>query len=471
MRRRLGYAWLAGAAVILGCAGGEWTATNDAPVAGDDAVSAVEETPKLITVSDLLVNDSDADGDLLTAASFTQPADGTVVDNGNGTWTYTPAAGFVGVDSFTYTVSDGYGGTDTANVAVTVSAETDLLSGVVTTNTNQQGQVLRLIFAETEGRGRTYETSITLDAAGQALAFAADVGFPIAPAESYLVVLEWVSGAAVVLNGVEMEGVVLVAPADGVRLGDGTGATNAAVSATFSPAGGLDLGPVVTDYAPADFAGDAAANLLVGSTGTEIVAGGDGNDSVFGRAGTDDLSGDAGDDLVRGGDGADALYGGAGQDLLYGDGGADLLYGGGGDDVIFGMPDDSVVDGGLGVDAFALSDFSGAVETLDLTSGGPAIAGVELFDMTDSDALDLLTVDAAEVASLGATNAAATMTADPAIDVFVRGDAGDAVFLDDATWTATGGSVSYGGVTFDLYDDGTGSRIAIQQGLTVSIAN
>ncbi len=94
---------------------------NTPPVAQDDAAATEADTPVVLSVADLLSNDSDADGDALSLSGFAQPANGTLVDNGDGTLTYTPNAGFSGADSFTYTVSDG---TDTAQatVAVTVSA-------------------------------------------------------------------------------------------------------------------------------------------------------------------------------------------------------------------------------------------------------------------------------------------------------------------------------------------------------------
>ncbi|UCG15470.1 MAG: tandem-95 repeat protein [Phycisphaerales bacterium] len=94
-------------------------APNHAPIAGDDLVSTTEDTP--VTTEDLLANDTDVDGDPLTVDSFTQPAHGGVVYNGDGTFTYTPDASFSGEDSFTYTISDGRGGTDTATVTVTVN--------------------------------------------------------------------------------------------------------------------------------------------------------------------------------------------------------------------------------------------------------------------------------------------------------------------------------------------------------------
>lgn len=98
------------------------TIPNRAPAANDDNATTDEDTPATINV---FANDSDADADTLTITALTQPANGTAVDNGDGTVTYTPNADFNGSDSFTYTISDGQGGTDTATVNVTVNAVND----------------------------------------------------------------------------------------------------------------------------------------------------------------------------------------------------------------------------------------------------------------------------------------------------------------------------------------------------------
>ena len=56
----------------------------------------------------MIGNDTDLEGQPLTATlGSTTPQHGTLVFNGNGSFTYTPNTNFVGVDSFTYTVSDG----------------------------------------------------------------------------------------------------------------------------------------------------------------------------------------------------------------------------------------------------------------------------------------------------------------------------------------------------------------------------
>jgi hypothetical protein len=91
--------------------------TNSNPVANDDVATTDQNVS--ITI-DVLANDTDADGDALIITGVSQPANGTVVNNGTDV-TYTPDANFAGTDSFTYTISDGQGGTATATVTVTVN--------------------------------------------------------------------------------------------------------------------------------------------------------------------------------------------------------------------------------------------------------------------------------------------------------------------------------------------------------------
>jgi len=91
---------------------------NEAPLAVDDETTTDENISVAI---DVLANDSDANGDSLTVNSVTQPDHGTAADNGDGTITYTPDAGWYGQDIFTYTVSDGRL-TDIATVTITVNS-------------------------------------------------------------------------------------------------------------------------------------------------------------------------------------------------------------------------------------------------------------------------------------------------------------------------------------------------------------
>ena len=57
-----------------------------------------------------------------------EPGHGAVVDNGDNTYTYTPAAGYIGQDGFSYTISDGKGGFDRGTVHITVAAPTSTFS-------------------------------------------------------------------------------------------------------------------------------------------------------------------------------------------------------------------------------------------------------------------------------------------------------------------------------------------------------
>ena len=102
------------------------TDLNDAPVVGDDLLTTPEDTPLTFTVAALLGNDSDQDGDPLTATLASSPSNGFVVDNLDGTWTYVPDAHFFGSDTFDMQVDDGNGGLATATVQVDVTSVNDL---------------------------------------------------------------------------------------------------------------------------------------------------------------------------------------------------------------------------------------------------------------------------------------------------------------------------------------------------------
>ena len=96
---------------------------TDNPVANDDPEIVTDEDTA-VTI-DALGNDTNPDGNTLFINNFTQPSSGSVVNNGDGTFTYTPDANFNGTDSFTYGVINSNSGTDTATVTVTVNPVND----------------------------------------------------------------------------------------------------------------------------------------------------------------------------------------------------------------------------------------------------------------------------------------------------------------------------------------------------------
>ncbi|MEG4470718.1 Ig-like domain-containing protein, partial [Microcoleus sp. AT9_B5] len=82
--------------------------TNNPPFAVIDNYQTLHGKVLNVPVAEgVLDNDSDLDGDVLTATKVTNPNNGTLGFNQDGSFTYTPNPGFVGLDSFTYTVSDG----------------------------------------------------------------------------------------------------------------------------------------------------------------------------------------------------------------------------------------------------------------------------------------------------------------------------------------------------------------------------
>ena len=108
------------------------TVADVAPTASGDTAT----TPANHAVSGTLASDAASSVGLpLTFAKASDPAHGSVTVNADGSYTYTPAANFVGADSFTYTVSDGHGGTATATVTLTVADVAPTASGDTATTT------------------------------------------------------------------------------------------------------------------------------------------------------------------------------------------------------------------------------------------------------------------------------------------------------------------------------------------------
>lgn len=99
------------------------TPVNDVPVAGNDAYSTNANTSLTVAASGVLVNDTDVDGDPLTALLVGGPTNGSLTLNANGSFTYTPSANFSGPVSFTYRAQDPSGAqSNVATVSIMVAA-------------------------------------------------------------------------------------------------------------------------------------------------------------------------------------------------------------------------------------------------------------------------------------------------------------------------------------------------------------
>lgn len=102
------------------------TTINGSPVTNSDDYFTNIDTPH---TGNVLTNDSDPDGDILTVTEVDgQPIGspivtdcGTVLMNTNGSFTFIPFPGFSGIDVFEYTVVDAYGNEQTETVTIIVS--------------------------------------------------------------------------------------------------------------------------------------------------------------------------------------------------------------------------------------------------------------------------------------------------------------------------------------------------------------
>ena len=130
------------------------TSGNHPPVANPDSYSTNEDTTLTIAAPGVLANDTDPDGDPLTAVKVSDPSHGAVTLNSNGGFTYIPSQHYSGSDSFTYKAYDGTTYSNVATVSLTINPAHYILtityqgSGTVTKNPDQPwytyGQVITL---------------------------------------------------------------------------------------------------------------------------------------------------------------------------------------------------------------------------------------------------------------------------------------------------------------------------------------
>ncbi|HVK07937.1 MAG TPA: tandem-95 repeat protein [Gemmataceae bacterium] len=103
---------------------------NDAPVANDDSFMIDEDGTLNISAPGVTGNDTDLDGDPLTAVMVSDVAYGTLTLNANGSFTYVPGPNYNGADAFTYQLHDGTLDSNTVTVFINVTPVND--SPVVT---------------------------------------------------------------------------------------------------------------------------------------------------------------------------------------------------------------------------------------------------------------------------------------------------------------------------------------------------
>jgi VCBS repeat-containing protein len=116
-------------------------APNQAPVAVDDAYETDEDAQLTVQAPGVLGNDTDAEGDLLTATLASDVSNGTLSLNGDGSFIYTPNPNFDGTDSFTYNANDGQTDSNAATVTITVNPRPVYIDGLANSDIFVAGTV------------------------------------------------------------------------------------------------------------------------------------------------------------------------------------------------------------------------------------------------------------------------------------------------------------------------------------------
>ena len=102
------------------------TSVNHPPSATGDSAPTLEDTQLVVAAPGVLANDSDPDGDSLTAVLVADVGHGTLNLSSNGRYTYSPDANYNGPDSFTYRAKDPSNATSSVvTVALTVTPVND----------------------------------------------------------------------------------------------------------------------------------------------------------------------------------------------------------------------------------------------------------------------------------------------------------------------------------------------------------
>ena len=267
---------------------------NRAPVARPDEYSQAGSDTSLVVsaAQGVLANDSDADGDTLSAALISGPASGMLTLDEDGSFSYRANADFVGVDSFSYRAGDGKAQSEAVTVSITVAAGC-------------------------EGKRATIVGTNGADS----------------------------------LSGTAGDDVIVALGGNDKLYGQGANDTLCAGAGVDKVDAGLGNDVIDGGEGEDDINGNQGDDTIDGGGGNDYLQGERGNDTIRGGAGNDRLIGVSGNDILSGGEGADTLSGGFGLDTISGGAGNDTIKGSDDDDQITGDEGDDTLEGGSGNDS------------------------------------------------------------------------------------------------------------------------
>ncbi len=465
-------------------------AVNDAPVAADDSTTLVEDAA---TYSGA-VSAFDVEGDdvVYSLAPGGDPAHGTLLFNGDGTFDYTPDADFSGEDSFTWSVDDGNGGTDTGTFTITVTPVNDAPTApdISTSGAEDGGAILVDVFDGAADADSADELSVNtvngtlltpdgVEVEGGLvtrrmdgrLEFTPNANFNGAVSFTYTLVDD--SGAGNAESAEASVDILVTAVNDApILAGEGPHATSEDTVLTGQAATPTDIDNEPGDFSyvllqdvdgltfdtvtgawsfdPTNVAAYQALYLGQSTTVSFTYAATDGDlesDPVtvqIAIAGaTDAVNGTSASEVIAASNFVDLIYGGDGDDFVSGLNGNDTLFGEEGDDILSGGANDDTLNGGSGGD------------TLIGGSGNDTLAGGEGDDdMVGGTGTDVVTyASAAQAITANLYTGVATGEGEDSIGL-VENLIGSG--YDDVLTGSTGANSLWGGAGGDIIDGGDG---------------
>ena len=382
---------------------------NDAPVATPVTLAAgTEDTAYTITAATLLAGVTDVDGPALSITAVSVASGGgSLVNNGNGTWTYTPAANFSGPVSFNYTASDGsLSASSTASLVISPVNNAPVATNLSAAETYTEDTPLNLVnivVSDVDSANVTATLTLSIPAAGSlstatsgavtstynaatgvwtASGAIADVnallaGLTLTPAAnfngSFSIATSVSDGVAPAITGSKAFTGIAVndAPtASPVSLSSGTANTPYTITAAMLLVGVIDI----------DGPASSITSVAVSSGGGNVVNNGGGNWTYtpvanyvgpvsFNYVVSDgSLTASSTANLIL--NAAGIINGTQGADVLLGTIQADSLFALGGNDIIKGLGGNDQIDGGTGRDVADYSDANDGVGiAVDMAAG------------------------------------------------------------------------------------------------------
>jgi len=268
------------------------TPVNDAPVAHNDSYTLTQDTPLTITAAGALSNDSDLEGNPLSAILVGGPAHGNVSLTSDGAFTYTPAANFSGTDSFTYKANDGQTDSNVATVNLTITSANHApvanndIAGVAKGQTITADVQHGVLAHDTDPDGNSLSVSAVNGSA-------ANLGHAVVGTYGSLTV-DADGSYSYVASKLSLPSQAVAQDCFSYTANDGHGGTST-----------------------------AALTVTITNPGTVYRAGTDGNDTLIAGSSQSVLDGGNGNDIIKGGGTADVLIGGGGADIMTGGSGPD----------------------------------------------------------------------------------------------------------------------------------------------------